>query len=105
MFGARVARKRGVPLRSNPSLAVCVKGLHFPYEDRSGRLSEWMELLALMEAGKVFFYTFNVHPEMEGCARIRVTRRDFFQAYKGVTKTLSITCFSRKLFMYTRRDF
>lgn len=41
--------------------AVCVKGLDFPNEDVSVRLVEWIELLNLLGAGKIFFYNLDVH--------------------------------------------
>lgn len=46
------------------SFAVCVKGLNFLYPDLSVRLVEWMELLFLLGADKVFFYQFQVHPNI-----------------------------------------
>lgn len=44
--------------------AVCVKGLDFLYEDLSVRLVEWIELLHLLGADKIYFYKFNVHPNI-----------------------------------------
>lgn len=41
--------------------AVCVKGLDFLHEDLSVRLVEWIELLGLLGADKVFFYELQVH--------------------------------------------
>lgn len=41
--------------------AVCVKGLDFPHEDVSVRLIEWIELLNLLGAGKIFLYNLDVH--------------------------------------------
>lgn len=41
--------------------AVCVKGLDFPHEDVSVRLVEWIELLNLLGAGKIFLYNLDVH--------------------------------------------
>lgn len=41
--------------------AVCVKGLDFPHEDVSIRLVEWIELLNLLGAGKIFLYELDVH--------------------------------------------
>lgn len=41
--------------------AVCVKGLDFPHEDVSVRLVEWIELLNLLGAGKIFLYELDVH--------------------------------------------
>jgi len=44
--------------------AVCVKGLDFLHEDLSVRLVEWIELLGLLGAHKVFFYELAVHPNI-----------------------------------------
>lgn len=44
--------------------AVCVKGLDFYHEDLSVRLVEWLELLYLLGADKVFFYQLQVHPNI-----------------------------------------
>lgn len=44
--------------------AVCVKGLDFLHEDLSVRLVEWIELLNLLGADKVFFYELQVHPNI-----------------------------------------
>jgi len=41
--------------------AVCVKGLDFPHEDVSVRLVEWIELLNLLGAGKIFLYNLDAH--------------------------------------------
>ncbi|KAK6634678.1 hypothetical protein RUM43_012079 [Polyplax serrata] len=44
--------------------AVCVKGLDFLHDDLSVRLVEWIELLHLLGADKVFFYQLQVHPNI-----------------------------------------
>lgn len=62
---------------------VCVKGLNFPFEDKSTRLVEWLELVFLLGrkcccrvrtdcdfglftgASKVHFYQFSVHPNIQ----------------------------------------
>jgi hypothetical protein len=44
--------------------AVCVKGLDFLHEDMSVRLVEWIELLGLLGADKLFFYKLQVHPNI-----------------------------------------
>lgn len=41
--------------------AVCVKGLDFLYEDLSVKLVEWIELLNMLGADKIFFYELQVH--------------------------------------------
>ncbi|XP_043486161.1 LOW QUALITY PROTEIN: uncharacterized protein LOC122513754 [Polistes fuscatus] len=44
--------------------AVCVKGLDFLHEDLSVRLVEWIELITLLGADKIFFYELQVHPNI-----------------------------------------
>ncbi|KAL1130258.1 hypothetical protein AAG570_013196 [Ranatra chinensis] len=44
--------------------AVCVKGLDFLHDDLSVRLIEWIELLGLLGADKIFFYKLQVHPNI-----------------------------------------
>lgn len=44
--------------------AVCVKGLDFPHVDLSARLVEWIELIGLLGAEKIFFYELQVHPNV-----------------------------------------
>lgn len=44
--------------------AVCVKGLDFLHEDLSVRLVEWIELLGLLGADKIYFYELQVHPNI-----------------------------------------
>ncbi|KAK5640523.1 hypothetical protein RI129_011334 [Pyrocoelia pectoralis] len=44
--------------------AVCVKGLDSLHQDWSVRLVEWIELLSLLGADKIFFYELQVHPNM-----------------------------------------
>lgn len=44
--------------------AVCVKGLDFLYDDLSVRLVEWIELLNILGADKIFFYNLQVHPNI-----------------------------------------
>lgn len=48
-------------LEKRKKFAVCVKGLDFPHEDVSVRLVEWIELLHLLGAGKIFLYELDVH--------------------------------------------
>lgn len=49
--------------------AVCVKGLDFLHEDLSVRLVEWIELLGILGAEKVFFYELQVHPNISKVLR------------------------------------
>lgn len=44
--------------------AVCVKGLDFLHEDLSVRLVEWIELITLLGADKIYFYELQVHPNV-----------------------------------------
>ncbi|XP_034943371.1 uncharacterized protein [Chelonus insularis] len=44
--------------------AVCVKGLDFLHEDLSVRLVEWIELISILGADKIFFYQLQVHPNI-----------------------------------------
>jgi hypothetical protein len=44
--------------------AVCVKGLDFLHEDLSVRLVEWIEMLGILGANKIFFYELAVHPNI-----------------------------------------
>ncbi|XP_047999195.1 uncharacterized protein LOC125236435 [Leguminivora glycinivorella] len=52
------------PDRAQKEFAVCVKGLDFQHEDLSVRLVEWIELVRLLGADKVFFYELQVHPNI-----------------------------------------
>ncbi|XP_063628669.1 uncharacterized protein LOC134800134 [Cydia splendana] len=52
------------PDRTQKEFAVCVKGLDFQHEDLSVRLVEWIELVRLLGADKVFFYELQVHPNI-----------------------------------------
>lgn len=49
--------------------AVCVKGLDFLREDLSVRLVEWIELLGLLGADKIFLYELEVHPNISKVLR------------------------------------
>ncbi|GFU60724.1 glycosyltransferase family 92 protein [Trichonephila clavipes] len=44
--------------------AVCVKGLDFLHEDLSVRLVEWLELLNILGAKKIFLYDLEIHPNI-----------------------------------------
>lgn len=63
--------------------AVCVKGLDFLYEDLSIRLIEWLELLRLLGASKVFLYDLEVHPNISKVL-------DFYQK-EGLVEMTKIT--------------
>lgn len=49
--------------------AVCVKGLDFLYDDLSVRLVEWIELLNILGAEKIYFYELQVHPNISKVLR------------------------------------
>ncbi|XP_045603841.1 uncharacterized protein [Procambarus clarkii] len=46
------------------NFAVCVKGLDFPSADLSVRIIEWLELVFLLGADKVFLYNLGIHPNI-----------------------------------------
>uniref|UniRef100_A0A2H1WBD4 Glycosyltransferase family 92 protein n=1 Tax=Spodoptera frugiperda TaxID=7108 RepID=A0A2H1WBD4_SPOFR len=52
------------PPAQRKDFAVCVKGLDFLHEDLSVRLVEWIELVRLLGADKIFFYELQVHPNI-----------------------------------------
>lgn len=52
------------PTGGRKEFAVCVKGLDFLHEDLSVRLVEWIELVRLLGADKIFFYELQVHPNI-----------------------------------------
>lgn len=52
------------PAETRKDFAICVKGLDFLHEDLSVRLVEWIELVRLLGADKVFFYELQVHPNI-----------------------------------------
>ena len=49
--------------KKKKDFAVCVKGLDFLHEDLSVRLVEWIELIGLLGADKIFFYELQVCSE------------------------------------------
>ena len=53
------------PLKDKKQFAVCVKGLDFPENDISLKLIEWIELLRILGADKIFFYILSVHRNVE----------------------------------------
>jgi hypothetical protein len=55
----KVFRSQG---EKNKNFVVCVKGLSFPFEDKTTRLAEWIEYLNILGAEKINFYEFKVHP-------------------------------------------
>ena len=44
--------------------AVCVKGLDFPEDDLSIKMTEWIEVLGALGADKIFLYNLEVHPNI-----------------------------------------
>ncbi|XP_049779911.1 uncharacterized protein LOC126176783 [Schistocerca cancellata] len=49
--------------------AVCVKGLDFKHADMTLRLVEWIELLGILGADKVYLYELQTHPNMSRLLR------------------------------------
>ncbi|XP_017086730.1 uncharacterized protein LOC108118503 [Drosophila eugracilis] len=64
----KVSKNPGKPTANttstDPKFVVCVKAMDFPYEDKSWRLIEWLELLRLLGANKVVLYDAQMHPNM-----------------------------------------
>lgn len=60
--------------------AVCVKGLDFLHEDLSVRLVEWIELIGLLGADKIFFYELQVSSDNN------MTLFSFFFLFDQVSK-------------------
>ena len=56
-FPLRTGRNRG-------DVGVCVKALNFPAEDYTLRMTEWIELVRILGAAKIFVYVLDVHPNM-----------------------------------------
>jgi len=52
------------PEGEKKKFAVCVKGLDFPDDDLSIRLTEWIEVLTTLGADKIFLYNLEVHPNV-----------------------------------------
>ncbi|KAF5292070.1 hypothetical protein FQR65_LT11336 [Abscondita terminalis] len=68
------------PSGKKQNFAVCVKGMDFILEDVSSVLTEWIEMMLLLGADKVFMYEYHVHPNMtkvfkyyEKLGRVEVT--------------------------------
>lgn len=69
------------PAGEKKDFAVCVKGMSLFYMDQSVRLVEWLELLFLLGADKVFLYDLGVHPNVskvmnyyQELGRVQVTK-------------------------------
>jgi len=60
----RVTYNKPAEGEEKKKFAVCVKGLDFPEEDLSTRLTEWIEVLAALGADKIFLYNLEVHPNI-----------------------------------------
>merc|ERR1712241_89105 len=50
--------------KAKKEFAVCAKGLDFPTDDLSVRLIEWIELLHVLGADKIFLYNLEIHPNV-----------------------------------------
>ncbi|XP_016986396.1 uncharacterized protein LOC108049656 [Drosophila rhopaloa] len=59
-----VPKKTTSSLSTSPKFVVCVKAMDFPYEDKSWRLIEWLELMRLLGAHKVVLYDAQMHQNM-----------------------------------------
>ena len=70
----RVNNQRPDPGQPKGKFAVCVKGLDFLHQDLSVRLVEWIELLGLLGAEKIFFYELEVHPNISKVLRYYADR-------------------------------
>lgn len=57
------------PSAAKKPFVVCVKSLDFPYEDISSRLVEWIELLGLLGASKIYFYQLALHENVSRVLR------------------------------------
>ncbi|EDV32659.2 uncharacterized protein Dana_GF22030 [Drosophila ananassae] len=62
----------------DPRFMVCVKTMDFPYEDKSWRLIEWLELMRLLGASKVVLYDGQMHPNMTRVVKDYVTNSPGF---------------------------
>ena len=60
----RVIYNQLKPQEKKKKFAVCVKGLDFPTDDLSVRLVEWIEMLNVLGADKIFLYNLEVHPNV-----------------------------------------
>lgn len=60
----RVVYNKLEPGEKKKKFAVCVKGLDFPTDDLSVRLIEWIEILNVLGADKIFLYNLEVHPNV-----------------------------------------
>ncbi|CAG0889726.1 unnamed protein product [Cyprideis torosa] len=56
-----VSDNRMTPNEERKDFAVCVKNLDFPQRDMTYRLVEWIEMLRILGADKVFMYNVEVH--------------------------------------------
>lgn len=60
----RVIYNKPINSDNRQQFAVCVKGLDFLYDDLSVRLVEWIELLSILGANKIYFYDLQIHPNI-----------------------------------------
>ena len=52
-------------IEEKKNFAVCVKGLYFLKDNLAVRLIEWIEILSILGASKIFLYDLNVHPDLK----------------------------------------
>lgn len=60
----RVTYNKPEEAEGKKKFAVCVKGLDFPEDDLSIKLTEWIEVLGSLGADKIFLYNLEVHPNI-----------------------------------------
>ena len=70
------------PAGGKGDFAVCVKGLDFLHQDLSVRLVEWIELLRLLGAQKVFLYQLETHPNISKILNYYAEEDGFIQLTK-----------------------
>ena len=66
------------PAKKKP-FGVCVKALDFIEEDISARLVEWIELLGILGADKIFIYEYALHPN---ATKVKLLSSDIFRSKK-----------------------
>jgi desulfoferrodoxin (superoxide reductase-like protein) len=61
----KVMNERPTDKRPKTDFGVCVRNAVFPFEDKSKRYIEWIELQLAMGASQIYFYVMDVHPNIE----------------------------------------
>ena len=60
----KVIHDRDSLKQQKDGVAICVKGLEFPYEDLTVRLMEWIEVMKQFNAAKISIYYLKLHPNI-----------------------------------------